>query len=269
MPLRPFADHFSGHAAHYQRHRPRYPSSLFAWLASLTSRHERAWDVATGNGQAAHGVVEHYDGVIATDASAEQISHAVDHPRIRYRVAPAEMSGLEDASVDLVTVAAGVHWFDRAQFYDEVARVARQGSVLAVWSYRAEVRGPPALERAVDSLAEDVFGTDWPDQFALVRDAYRSLDFPFEEVTPPTFTCSAKWSLDDAVGVVGSWSGAQRYRRRIGLDADALADLIRSHLTPTFGGLADDAAFDVEVPLFMRVGYVDRQALSSTRPSSR
>ena len=36
--------------------RPTYPSALFDLLSSLTKKHERAWDVGTGNGQAAIGV---------------------------------------------------------------------------------------------------------------------------------------------------------------------------------------------------------------------
>lgn len=32
---------------------PTYPPALFQKLASLTPQHDRAWDVGTGNGQAA------------------------------------------------------------------------------------------------------------------------------------------------------------------------------------------------------------------------
>ncbi len=57
-----------------------------------------------------------------TDASAAQIAHAAAHPRVTYRVVPAEASGLPDASVDLVTVAEALHWFDLGAFYREVQR---------------------------------------------------------------------------------------------------------------------------------------------------
>ena len=100
-----FKDHFSGHASGYARFRPRYPAQLFRHLASLAPGHRRAWDCATGNGQAAVALAMHFERVIATDASAQQIENAVAHERVEYRVAPAESSGLDARSIDAVTVA--------------------------------------------------------------------------------------------------------------------------------------------------------------------
>src|SRR5262245_27822840 len=97
-----FEDHFSGHAAAYATYRPAYPAGLPAYVAGLPAPpadHRLAWDCATGNGQAAHGIVEHFERVIVTDASPQQLEHALPHPRIEYRVAPAESSGLADASI--------------------------------------------------------------------------------------------------------------------------------------------------------------------------
>lgn len=37
----------------YRKARPRNPEELYSFLASLTPSHELAWDVGTGNGQAA------------------------------------------------------------------------------------------------------------------------------------------------------------------------------------------------------------------------
>tara|TARA_R100000306_G_scaffold742_2_gene1955 strand:- start:14797 stop:14955 length:159 start_codon:yes stop_codon:yes gene_type:complete len=46
-----FKDYFSKQAVEYQAYRPKYPTDLFIWLASLTADHELAWDCGTGNGQ--------------------------------------------------------------------------------------------------------------------------------------------------------------------------------------------------------------------------
>jgi hypothetical protein len=58
-----------------------FPGPLFAYLASLASAHDLAWDCATGNGQAALGLTPHFDAVVATDASQEQIARARPHRR--------------------------------------------------------------------------------------------------------------------------------------------------------------------------------------------
>ncbi len=117
-----FQDHFSQAARDYARYRPRYPAALFAWLASLAPRRELAWDGGTGNGQAALGLIEHFDRVLATDASPEQLEHATPRERIEYRLARVEDVALEPGSVDLVTVGAAVHWFDLDPFYAAVRR---------------------------------------------------------------------------------------------------------------------------------------------------
>ena len=119
-----FEDHFSSQTIDYATYRPHYPPELYAYLASLVSQHRLAWDVATGNGQAALGLAEHFERVVATDASSEQIAHAFAHERVDYRVQPAEEPDLEAHSVDLVTVATGVHWFDFDRFYAAVRRAA-------------------------------------------------------------------------------------------------------------------------------------------------
>ena len=56
------------------------------------------------------------------------------HPRVEYRVAPAERSGLPDAAVDLVTLALAAHWFDLPRFYAEVRRVGRPRTAIALIS---------------------------------------------------------------------------------------------------------------------------------------
>src|SRR5215470_11482152 len=130
-----FKDHFSKRAAGYAAARPTYPPALFEWLASIVHRRELVWDCATGNGQAAGGLAAHFARVVATDASSAQIEHARPFPRVQYRVAGADRSGLEPGSVDLVTVAQAMHWIDPPSFYAEVRRVAAPGGIIAVWSY--------------------------------------------------------------------------------------------------------------------------------------
>src|SRR5205809_2027105 len=131
-----FKDHFSGHAVEYAKFRPHYPDELFEYLAGLISpRHELAWDCATGNGQAALGLARHFDSVIATDASGQQIASAELNDRISYRVAPAEASGIDSASVDLTLVAQALHWFDIDRFFTEAKRVLKENGVLAISSY--------------------------------------------------------------------------------------------------------------------------------------
>ena len=62
--------------------------------------------------------------VIATDASEKQVQNAEPHARIAYQVATAEQSRIPSVTVDLITVAQALHWFDLSRFYAEVRRKA-------------------------------------------------------------------------------------------------------------------------------------------------
>src|SRR5882724_5430688 len=125
-----FKDYFSTQANQYTRFRPRYPGKLFEYLSSLLASHEMAWDVGTGNGQAAGDLARFFGKVIATDPSASQLAHVEEHSNVRYLVASAEECPLANGSADLITVAQAIHWFDLSAFYQQVRRVGRIGGVL-------------------------------------------------------------------------------------------------------------------------------------------
>jgi len=205
-----FEDHFSEQAQDYVRYRPQYPPELFAYLASIAPGRQLAWDCGTGNGQAALSLAEHFDGVVATDASADQITHATPHPRISYRVERAEDIDLDANSLDLVTVAIAAHWFDFDAFYQAVRRVLKPGGVIAVWTYHL-----PAIEPAIDRLLtryyQEVLAGYWPDRFRYVDARYRTLPFPFTEVSPPEFEMLTDWTLPQVAGFLSSWSATRQY----------------------------------------------------------
>ena len=107
-----FKDYFSKQASDYTRYRPHYPEALFEYLATLVSSHQRAWDCATGSGQAALGLTPYFKEIIATDASEKQIANVFEHEKITYLIAPAEKTEIESNSVDLIVVAQALHWFE-------------------------------------------------------------------------------------------------------------------------------------------------------------
>lgn len=204
-----FHDHFGGHAAAYARHRPDYPDALYVWLAEQCPTRRLAWDCGTGNGQAAVGLARYFDEVIGTDASAGQIAAAAPHPRVSYRVAPAERCPLADASADLVTVAQALHWFDRPAFFAEVDRVLRPGGLLAAWTY-ALFQVDPEVDRLVWDFYERVVGTYWPPERVLVARGYADIELPFPVLDPPTFSIEQSWGLTQALDYVATWSAVKR-----------------------------------------------------------
>jgi SAM-dependent methyltransferase len=214
----PPSDHYGRIARVYAAFRPRYPDALFQWLAGLAPGRATAWDCGAGSGQASRGLGEHFERVIATDGSAGQLREAPKHPRIEWRVAPAERSGLSSSSVVLVTVAQALHWFDVPAFYAEVERVLVPGGVLAVWSYQLLSLGDAMIDRAIAEFYSGTLGPYWPPERRLVDEGYRSLPFPWQEIAPPPLTMEARWDLAHLVGYLRSWSATARYLAAHGSD---------------------------------------------------
>ena len=121
-----FIDNFSTQPKEYSFSRPTYPESFFEFLSTVTPQKTLAWDCATGNGQAAIGLCKYFKKVIASDASKNQILHGFQRQNIDYKLFPAEYAELDNDSVDIVTVAQALHWFDFDKFYYNVKRVGKK-----------------------------------------------------------------------------------------------------------------------------------------------
>lgn len=254
-----FPDHFAPAASAYARFRPRYPAALFAALAAHAPARHLAWDCATGSGQAAIGLAEHFEQVVATDASEPQLAAALPHPRVRYQRAPADASGLPARSVALVTVAQALHWLDRPAFYAEARRVLVPDGVIAAWTYGLVEIGPD-VDELIRTFYERTVGPYWPPERALVETGYRTIDFPFAELQLPPLHMEATLTLDQLGGYLGTWSAVLRYRAARGRDpVPALLARVR---TP-WG--ESQRARTVRWPLAGRVGRVGRVAGGADR----
>ncbi|KAG6638494.1 hypothetical protein CIPAW_10G038600 [Carya illinoinensis] len=117
----------------YNEARPSYRPELFEFIASKTPCQELAWDVGTGSGQAARSF----------NTSSKQLALEPRLPNVRYQHAPPTTSAAKlecniapQSSIDIVTVATFLHWFDLPRFYQQVKWVLKKPhGVMAAWSY--------------------------------------------------------------------------------------------------------------------------------------
>lgn len=245
-----FADHFSGVSAAYAAFRPRYPDALFQFLAREAPSRDEAWDAGTGSGQAAVGLAHHFAHVTATDASAAQIQQALPDPRISYRVAAADASGLETATVDLVTAAQALHWFDRPRFWAEARRVLRPRGVVAVWTYTMFEIAPP-IDQIVRRFYSDVVGPYWPPERRITEERYQTIEFPFAEFAAPDFVIEQQVTLDDVAGYIRTWSATRGFMQQQRYDP---VDPLIAELAPLWGQPQHTRL--ARWPVAMRVGRV-------------
>ena len=216
-------DHFSGFAQTYASFRPTYPDGLFRWLADNAPSPQHAWDCATGNGQAAHSLANHFDHVTATDVSSTMIAAAQPNPKITFQVAPAESNDIPAHSVDLITVAQALHWFELPPFWTRCRHALKPRGLLAIWGYLL-----PQVTESVDALVtkyhDETVGPFWPPDRQPLLDGYASINPPATPIVSPPFEMHAEWNVEQLIGMLDSWSAT--HRARAATKTDPLASLI-------------------------------------------
>ncbi len=153
---------------------------------------------------------------------------------------------MPDHSVDLITVAQAIHWFDRQNFYDEVRRVAKPGAIAAVWGY-----GLLEIDKTIDphisAFYISVVGPYWDPERKHIDQRYANIEFPFHEIPSPAFTMNFEWTLAELEGYLTTWSAVQKYWKEVG--ANPVPRLIQQ-LEPMWGYEKRNLKF----PLFLRLG---------------
>ena len=156
---------FSNRVRDYVSGRPGYPDAVVSWLAETFGLGPSSTiaDAGAGTGISAALFLRHGFTVVAVEPNDAMREAAVgalrSDPRFRAVAAPAEATTLPAASVDAVVAAQAFHWFDRAAFRAECARILRpRGVVALLWNVR-RVDGSPFAADYEALLRE--FGTDY------------------------------------------------------------------------------------------------------------
>lgn len=229
-----YLEHFAKNSSEYKLFRPDYPEELFTYLESIVPAKELAWDCGTGNGQAAFALAKRFKQVVASDISQEQLDLAPVVENISYHCWPAEQTTLKDNSVDLITAAQALHWFDLGRFYQEVNRVGKDGAVIAAWCYSLGSISStidPILHKLYVNILGDKY---WPKERKYVEEEYCTISFPFTRVSPPAFLIHKNLNYLQLLGYLSTWSAVKEYES---LKNKNPIDKIDSQLQAAWGDL--------------------------------
>lgn len=214
-----FKDYFSDLVENYSTFRPQYPENLFKYLAEISPSTHFALDCATGSGQSAISLANYFNQILAIDSSQKQLNQAIHHDKIVYQVGMAENLPVENHSLDLITVAQALHWFDLEQFYQEVRRVLKPNGLLVAWTYNLLTFENPQLNKLIAKYYNEIVGKYWAEERKSVELGYQNLDFPFEKIVDkPKFHMSAEWNLKHLIGYLGTWSATTLFKKNEGYD---------------------------------------------------
>jgi SAM-dependent methyltransferase len=189
--------------------RPRYPRKLYDVLAELCETHDRVWDAACGNGQAAIDLTQYFAEVQATDISAPQIAHALSHPKVQYSLQATESTAFADDLFDLVCIAQALHWFDYEKFWPEVKRVLKPNGIFAAWGY-SWFKTRNDIDDIIEQELIRIIQPYWAKQNQLLWDHYTGIALPFERQEIPEITMAVRWDLNELFAYLRSWSATRR-----------------------------------------------------------
>jgi ubiquinone/menaquinone biosynthesis C-methylase UbiE len=219
------------HTQDYAIYRPNYPLSLVEKIMESAMLHNGSAtvvDIGCGSGQltlqlAKYAMEKNWNNaihIIGLDPSVNQIENAVkclpeEYGNIvEYRVSSAEHTGLESNSVDVITVAQALHWFNLDQFFAEVDRLLKPDGILAAVTYDLNYFDVPEAQKELLYLYNHILGKYWSPKRKMVDDNYASIDFPYSQTLQRFMIPLRKtMSLSNYINYLNTWSSIQNYRK--------------------------------------------------------
>ena len=149
-----------GQAKMYRDFRPVYPEALVQYVLSLVAEEDRNTyvDVACGSGQLTTKMSPFFQSAVGLDKSFEQLGQA-EGVNVEWKPGSAFDLPFPASSVDLVTVAQGLHWLvPYEEFFKQVDRALKPGGVFAAVAYAFPKLLNADSNRIVRYFYEDILG---------------------------------------------------------------------------------------------------------------
>ena len=134
---------FSNRVDNYVKYRPSYPGEIVPFLENSIglNKEQRIADIGSGTGIFSELFLKNGYHVIGIEPN-EDMRHAAEHHLSQYTGFSnldqrAEQTGLNDQSIDLITVAQAFHWMEPGATKNEFQRILKPGGhILLAWNLR-------------------------------------------------------------------------------------------------------------------------------------
>jgi ubiquinone/menaquinone biosynthesis C-methylase UbiE len=125
---------FSGKADVYAKSKPGYTQEVMDYIATLVPTNAVFADIGAGTGKFTELLVKNGNKVFAVEPNADMRKQLTvtlaNYPNAEIIAAPAENTTLPDNSVDAVTCASALHWFEPDKFRAECRRIGKNGVIV-------------------------------------------------------------------------------------------------------------------------------------------
>lgn len=214
---------FSSTAERYELGRPGYPAQAVDWMIDALGLEPGSilLDVAAGTGKLTR--LLHAAGLSVT--AVEPVTEMTDvlrrvSPAVPVVGATAEHLPFPDASVDAITAAQAMHWFNTEAAWSEFARVIRPGGgVGLIWNGRD--RSVPWVDRIWTIMDEVEKRAPWRDHGRAFEFEFGSSSTSYATVRSARFRHAVtvtREAMVDRVASVSHVAVLPEDRRRVVLD---------------------------------------------------
>lgn len=242
-------DLFSSNSFYYKQARPNYSIQIVKEILKHVAERNFAWDCGAGSGQFTQLLAPYFNHVMATDISEAQLQQAPYFENISYQVQAAEQTSIAANSIDLITVAQAIHWFDFDAFYKEVKRVLKPQGVFAAIGYGLIEVQDAAINSLVQQLYFETLNGYWDAERRYIDELYQTIPFPFNEQAVPELRLQYQWSPQQLLSYLKTWSALKHY-----LDKNDHEPLQR--ISEVLQTAPDN--LDVTFPVLLRVGTAEK-----------
>ncbi|GAM23522.1 hypothetical protein SAMD00019534_066970 [Acytostelium subglobosum LB1] len=242
-----FKDHFGVVGDKYRTFRPPYPEELYEIIKKSIEHTDKdlALDIGCGSGQWTVQLASMVKRVIGFDPSPGQLANAMPAPNVEYRSSPAEkIDHQQDHSVDLITVATAIHWFDLPKFFEECRRLLKPNGVLAFFTYNINQFANPDAQAINIDLYDNILAPYWAPNRYLIDRKYIDIVPPFENTVRGELLLERKVSIAQLLGVYSTWSGYNKYLQS---NSDILPE-IKQRLLTAFNTSDVNHIVDITIP---------------------
>ncbi|KYQ90596.1 putative SAM dependent methyltransferase [Tieghemostelium lacteum] len=246
-----FKDYFGGVGDKYRDFRPSYPEELYDIIKKTAGNQTKlAVDVGCGNGQATVELAKFFDKVIGIDPSEGQIKNAIKRDNIEYLVSPAEEIKLPEKSIDMITVAQAVHWFNLPLFYDLTKKLLKKDGHLVIFGYGLmDITNNQEANKLHWKFYQTLGDEYWPPQRKYLDDKYVDIKPTYENTKRQDIFFDKTLTIGSLMGYYSTWSGYNQYLK-VNPNSTLLKDHIDSILK-SYNTTSMDTVVEVKFPLYL------------------
>ena len=200
---------FNEKSEFYNKYRPKYSEELINYIVSSINKNDIIADIGCGTGIFTKQLVEKNCNVIGIEPNKEMYEKARKNlPEIRLINATAENTTLDSNSVDVITIAQALHWFNIEEFTKEAKRILKQdGRIAIIYNsiddskeiikefkqiHKMYCKQYNNHNRNLNELFESVFKEDY-----TLSNYYNNQRYTFEEFIGYSFSLSYSLREDD------------------------------------------------------------------------